>query len=197
MLIRIGIAARLKGVSPSTLRRWEKEEKMQPVGRTRGGHRRYKLIEIVGEEKRREKQHGKVVIGYARVSANKQRKELERQQEQMRTFASKQGWEMKKVFTDIASGMNEKRKGLHKLLNEVATTQPYAIMCTYEDRLARFGTEVIKQYCHTFATKIYAIHQPEGNSGEGKLVEDMIALVTSFAGRLHRQRRGKAPPLSE
>ena len=79
----------------------------------------------------------------------------------------------------------------------MATTQPYAIMCTYEDRLARFGTEVIKQYCHTFATKIYAIHQPEGNSGEGKLVEDMIALVTSFAGRLHRQRRGKAPPLSE
>jgi len=197
MLIRIGIATRLKGVSPSTLRRWEKEEKMLPAGRTRGGHRRYKLIELVEEEKKREKQHVKVVIGYARVSANKQKKELEKQQKQMRTFASQQGWKMKKVFTDIASGMNEKRKGLHKLLNEVAITQPYAIMCTYEDRLARFRTEVIKQYCHTFATKIYAIHQPERSSGEGKLVEDMIALVTSFAGRLHRQRRGKTSPLSE
>ncbi len=112
MLIRIGIAARLKGVSPSTLRRWEKEEKMQPAGRTRGGHRGYKLIELVGEEERREKQQcAKVVIGYARVSASKQKKELEKQQKQMRTFASKQGWEVKKVFTDIASRMNEKRKG--------------------------------------------------------------------------------------
>ena len=98
------------------------------------------------------------------------------------------------MFTDIASGMNEQRKGLHRLLNEVATIQPFAILCTYEDRLARFGTKVIQHYCHTFETKILPIHQPEQQSGERQLVEDMIALVTSFAGRLHRQRRGKTPP---
>jgi len=43
MQVRIGIAAELQGVSPSTLRRWEKEEKIQSVERTVGGHRRYKL----------------------------------------------------------------------------------------------------------------------------------------------------------
>ena len=37
MLIRIGIAAQLQGVSASTLRRWEKDGKMLPYGRTRGG----------------------------------------------------------------------------------------------------------------------------------------------------------------
>ncbi len=52
MLVRIGIAANRQGVSASTLRRWEKEEKMLPYGRTRGGHRRYKLTQIMGEEKR-------------------------------------------------------------------------------------------------------------------------------------------------
>ncbi|MCG3221623.1 MAG: MerR family DNA-binding transcriptional regulator [Candidatus Heimdallarchaeota archaeon] len=34
MLVRIGIAAQVKGVSSSTLRRWEKEEVMRPAGRT-------------------------------------------------------------------------------------------------------------------------------------------------------------------
>jgi len=90
--------------------------------------------------------------------------------------------------------MNEQRKGLQKLLKEVATAHPFAIICTYEDRLARFGTKVIKHYCQTFSTNIIAIHRRLQTTKEEKLVEDMIALITSFAGRLHRQRRGKGPP---
>jgi len=50
MLIRIGIAAQLQGVSASTLRRWEKDGKMLPYGRTRGGHRRYKLSQSVEQK---------------------------------------------------------------------------------------------------------------------------------------------------
>ncbi len=52
MRIRIGIAAELKGVSPSTLRRWEKEEKLQPVERTVGGHRRYVLVQLLGKKEK-------------------------------------------------------------------------------------------------------------------------------------------------
>lgn len=193
MMVRIGIAAQMKGVSPSTLRRWEKEELFHPDERTRGGHRRYKLTHLLGKEEKELKQKV-VVLGYARVSATKQKKEMERQKEQLRSFADKQGWQLRKVFTDIASGMNERRKGFNQLLDEVATTHPFAVLCTCEDRLARFGTKLFRQYCQTFETKIISIHQPTQHSQENKLVEDMIALVTSFAGRLHRQRRGKAPP---
>ena len=196
MLVRIGIAAKLQGVSASTLRRWEKEEKLLPERRTRGGHRRYKLVQAMNGEK--EKGEGrkqkKIVIGYARVSAAKQRKELQNQKEQLQKFVKQQGWKMGKMFADIASGMNEQRKGLQNLLNEVATTHPFAVICTYEDRLARFGTKVIKHYCQTFSTNIIAMHKQLQTTKEEKLIEDMIALVTSFAGRLHRQRRGKAPP---
>ncbi|MBY9002144.1 MAG: recombinase family protein [Candidatus Heimdallarchaeota archaeon] len=98
------------------------------------------------------------------------------------------------MFSDIASGMNEQRKGLHQLLKEVATTHPFAVSCTYEDRLARFGTEVIRRYCQTFGTTIIAMQQQQTMAREDKLVEEMTALVTSFAGRVHRQRRVKAPP---
>jgi len=50
-----------------------------------------------------------------------------------------------------------------------------------------------EQYCKTFETRIISIHQQYPSFHEDKLVEDMIALVTSFAGKLHRQRGGKAP----
>lgn len=103
MLVRIGIAANIQGELPSTLRRWEKEEKILPCGRTRGGHRRYKLSQMLGEEKEEKAQHKQVVPGYARVSGAKQKKEL--------------------------------------------VTQPFAVICTYEDRIARFGTKVINRFC--------------------------------------------------
>lgn len=197
MLVRIGIAANIQGVSPSTLRRWEKEEQILPCGRTRGGHRRYKLSQMLGEEKEEKAQHKQVVLGYARVSGAKQKEELVTQQDHLRTFAQQQGWKVGRIFTDIVSGMNDKRKGLHAMLKAVATTQPFAVICTYEDRIARFGTKVINRFCQTFDTKVISLYRPQTQAAENKLVEDMIALVTSFAGRLHRQRRGKAPLITE
>ncbi len=146
MLVRIGKAASIQGVSASTMRRWEREEKILPYGRTRGGHRRYKLSQMLGEEEQEGEdnpQHNQMVLGYARVSGAKQKKELETQQEHLRSFAHQQGWKVGRIFTDIASGMNDQRKGLHSLLKAVATQQPFAVICTYRDRIARFGTKVI------------------------------------------------------
>ena len=60
MLVRIGIAAKLQGVSASTLRRWEKEGKFLPERRTRGGHRRYKLVQAMNGEE--EKGEGKLLL---------------------------------------------------------------------------------------------------------------------------------------
>ena len=71
-----------------------------------------------GEKEKGEGRQKRIVIGYAGVSAAKQRKELQNQKEQMQKFAKQQGWEMGKMFADIASGMNEQRKGLQKLVRE-------------------------------------------------------------------------------
>ena len=111
----------------------------------------YKLTHLLGEKEKGEGETKKrIVLGYARVSATKQKKELLRQQEQLRAFAYHQGWQLKKVFTDITSGMNEQRKGLHRLLNEVVIIHPFAILCTYEDRTARFETETTKRKSSTY-----------------------------------------------
>lgn len=51
-LIKISKAAKLFGVTPRTLRRWEKSGKIKPI-LTLGKHRRYKVSEIkslIGEQ---------------------------------------------------------------------------------------------------------------------------------------------------
>ncbi|MFB2936240.1 MerR family DNA-binding transcriptional regulator, partial [Aerosakkonemataceae cyanobacterium BLCC-F154] len=45
--LTISEAAKIKGVSVSTLRRWEAEGKLTPE-RTLNGHRRYNLAQLLG-----------------------------------------------------------------------------------------------------------------------------------------------------
>ena len=60
--ISISEAAKLKGVSVSTLRRWEADGKLVPE-RTQSGHRRYDMAKLIGV-----KAELSYTIGYARVS---------------------------------------------------------------------------------------------------------------------------------
>nr|WP_052307519.1 MerR family DNA-binding transcriptional regulator [Coleofasciculus chthonoplastes] len=71
-LLSIGEAAAVKGVSIDTLRRWEKEGKIQSV-RTQGGHRRYDIDTLIDFKENRK------TIAYARVSSHDQKNDLERQ----------------------------------------------------------------------------------------------------------------------
>jgi len=75
-LYRIGQAAQLLGVSPSTLRRWEREGKIK-AERTEGAHRLYRLsqFKIAKNITARERK----TIAYARVSSHDQKTDLERQ----------------------------------------------------------------------------------------------------------------------
>ena len=196
MYVRIGIVARYWGVSTSTIRAWEREGKIACTFRTKGGHRRYDLNEIRRKTHQQEerKEHKPIVVGYARVSATKQKEDLKRQKEELVQYAQKNDLHLLKIFSDIGSGMNEERKGLQRMLGTIATQNIEGILCTYTDRIARFGTILISHYCKTFGTVIIPLHTPLGQTVEGQLVDDLLALVTSFAGKLHRQRRKNNSP---
>ena len=45
-LVTVSEAARIAGVSPSTIRRWELQGKIEAPQRTLGGHRRYVLSDV-------------------------------------------------------------------------------------------------------------------------------------------------------
>ena len=121
-------------------------------------------------------------VVYARVSAHKQKKDLERQAERMTEFCIKNGWIVDQVITEIASGLNDKRPKLIKLLNR---KEKLRIVSENKDRLTRFGLN----YITTLINGEIVIANPTANDKED-LMQDLISLITSMVSRYYGQRRG-------
>jgi putative resolvase len=94
------------------------------------------------------------------------------------------------VLTDIISGLNEKRKNFLKLLEMVSEKKVYKVIVAYEDRLTRFGFETLSRLFSSFGTTIEVINQEEKTPKE-ELVEDLITIVSHFAGKLYGMRSHK------
>ena len=89
-------------------------------------------------------------------------------------------------------GWNDKRKELLKLIQELPIIQTVMVIASHNDKLARFGTKLLETICDVFSAQIIIIHKNKNQSTiQEQLVEDVLAVLTSFAGKLHRSRRGK------
>ncbi len=132
---------------------------------------------------------------YARVSSSDQRKDLERQVEYLTSYCSAKGYKLVRIITDIASGLNAKRKGLQKLFKLVSEREVDVVLITHKDRLTRFGYEYLEYFFNQFGVRIEAIHGNEKKGAQQEFVEDLIAIVTSFAGKLYGMRSHKKKKL--
>jgi predicted site-specific integrase-resolvase len=129
---------------------------------------------------------------YARVSSNTQRDDLERQVEALKLWVYKNLPNAEYVVvTDIASGLNEDRRGLRKLIEMAKRKEVQAIVITYRDRLTRFGFEYLKTLFNTLGIDVYVAFQEEPKDYVQELVEDFIEIVTSFASRIYGKRSKK------
>jgi predicted site-specific integrase-resolvase len=130
-------------------------------------------------------------VGYARVSSRRQQAEgdLDRQAARLRSFA---GDGDLLVFTDVASGLSDRRAGLRRAMTECMEQSVSRLIVEHPDRLARFGTGVIEYLLAGFGVTVTYTGQAEDESAESELVRDMLAIVTSFAGRLYGQRSAKS-----
>jgi predicted site-specific integrase-resolvase len=66
------------------------------------------------------------------------------------------------------------------------------IVAEHPDRLARFGARLIERLLRGFGITVACTGQPEDESAESELMRDMLAIVTSFAGRLYEPRSATA-----
>ena len=139
-LLSISEAAKLKGVSCNTLRRWEAQGKLIPQ-RTANGHRRYDLSQLLGIKKELS-----YTIGYARTSSHDQKKDLERQVQVLELFCAQQGWQYQ-IIKDLGSGMNYNKRGLQRLIRLIVENKVERLVLTHKDRLLRFGSELIFSLC--------------------------------------------------
>lgn len=201
MFVSIGKAAQLLGVSASTLRRWDNTHIFSAQFKTVGGHRRYqvsKLLETTQQipnrprPKEKDKKIQPRAVLYSRVSATKQRADLRRQQDQLQAYTQTHNWSLVKSYQDIGSGLNDRRPGILRLIKELPTLQPDFVVCSYPDRLSRFGLQFLITICQLFSVKIVIAGQdPTNLSLDQQLTQDVLAVLTSFAGKLYRSRRGK------
>ncbi|ALV63351.1 transposon ISC1913 protein [Thermococcus sp. 2319x1] len=190
-LYRTGRASELLGISKPTLIRKIKsgEIKAYRVGRE------YRIPESEIKRLLEGKTLEKVVI-YARVSSRDQKEDLERQVEYLKNYCSSKGYQVIKIITDISSGLNENRKGLKQLFKLVESGEVGKVVITYRDRLTRFGFKYLENYFNSHSVEIETIFDDEEKT-EKELVEDLIAIVTSLAGKLYGARSHKTKRLIE
>lgn len=138
-------AAKYLGVSPQTLRRWEKNKKITPAHRTQGGQRRYSLAQLKSVDCC-DKTTDRPTVAYARVSSHDQKEDLQRQVHMLEMYCSSKGWPFS-VIKDLGSGMNYNKRGLKLLLEQIMNGQIGRLVLTHKDRLLRFGAELVFSLC--------------------------------------------------
>jgi len=172
--MKLSTYAKKSGISYSTaLRMWKREELdayQLPTGTI-----------IVRESD--EKPAGIVI--YARVSSSSQRDDLERQVERLKMYALGNGYQVDRVVTEIASGLNDKRPKLSKILKDKTVG---IIIVEYKERLTRFGFNYIQDLLETQNRRIEVVFPDEI---EDDLAQDFIAVITSMCARIYGRRGNK------
>lgn len=187
-MFTISDAAKMLGVSVSTLRRWEMEGKLIPT-RTAAGHRRYDLSKLKPDLFHADSSICRT-IAYARVSSNDQKADLERQKQVLELYCARQGWTFE-VISDLGSGMNYHKKGLKRLLNDILAGKIGRLVIAHKDRLLRFGAELIFAICEAKNVEVVILNQGEDTTFEEDLAKDVLEIITVFSARLYGSRSRK------
>ena len=174
------------GISYATLREYVRRGWIRPVVHESGRWRfREEDVErLAGIVKLRR------VVLYARVSSNTQRDDLERQVRALEDWARSNNIVEYEVVTDIGSGLNEDRKGFRKILKLAVERKISKIVVAYPDRLTRFGFKTLKELLSAFGVEVVVLNQEDKDPRE-ELVEDLITIISHFAGKLYGMRSHK------
>jgi putative resolvase len=122
---------------------------------------------------------------YARVSSADQQEDVTRQLQRLRDYAAARGYQVTAEVTEIASGLNDERPKLKKLLTDAKVG---VIVVEHRDRLTRFGYGYITALLEHEGRRVEAIYPSDtGND----LVDDFVAVITSMAARLYGRRNAK------
>ena len=175
------------GVSTKTIHRWDEAGKLRTV-RTIGNQRRIPIEEIWrlrSQGKRAER-----CVLYARVSSVRQEQDgnLARQTARLREAATSRGYEVVQMITEQASSLNERRKGMKKLLSLIGEQAVDVVLIEYPERLVRFGFGYLEQAFSWKDVRLEVLDPPKHQEPTEELIQDMLTIVTVFAGRLYGQR---------
>lgn len=177
------------GLHPNTLRKYADDGRIRVI-RDAANRRRYDVETYLKLVKPTD------IVGYARVSSAKQQDDLKRQVEYIHSV-----YPNIEVIKDVGSGLNFKRKGFRALLGQILSGHKLNVVVTHKDRLARFGTDIVKFLLESNNGELLVLNQDIGKSPEAELITDMLAILHHFSCRMHGRRshqykKDKTLPLS-
>lgn len=169
--------AKMKSVTYRTAWNWFIKGKLPKAYKDEFGHVYIKMDD--------ETRNNKTIV-YARVSSNERRKSLLEQQARLENYATMNNLDLIDSYKEIASGMNDSRPILNKILERDDWD---VLLVENKDRLTRFGFNYIKTLCETKGKKILVTNTTEDDKED--LMKDLISIIYSFSARMYGLRRRK------
>lgn len=172
-------------ISDQTLRRLADSGQINSV-KTITGKRLYDIDSIVSVNNKRVKGTDQIKkkVCYCRVSSKKQKDDLQRQIDYMRTK-----YPDHQIYSDIGSGINWNRKDFSKLLSESYNGIITEIVIAHRDRLSRFSFDLLEKIFKLSGTKLVVLDKDKYQSAENELSEDLLSIIHIFNCRQMGKRR--------
>jgi len=134
------------------------------------------------EERRR-------VAIYTRIATKKHVHYLEKQKEKLYRYCQKRGYEVALEVAEIASGINEKRKGLQRLMNAAKRGEFEKIVVESEDRLARFGVGYLYAYFTKCGVNIEIPNRTKNWEQTEELIDDLVSMVRFLTNKMCKLKK--------
>jgi predicted site-specific integrase-resolvase len=190
-------ASKLTHCDVSTLRHWANKGHLR-VRRTPGGRRFYyvpdlkKLFVTIKDnqnQKASDKNLEREIIGYVRVSSDKERPNLDRQIEYIRGY-----YPEIQIYSDVGSGLDFGRKGLEGFLDHISRTNVQTAVVTRKDRLCRHGFELVERILQQNNTELLVLCGEDhfsGDQDEGELSRDIVGICNTLISQYGEPRTEK------
>ena len=127
------------------------------------------------------------VAVYGRVSTHKQKDSLNTQINDIVSYANSNGYNVTKIYKDIASGLHFDRKEFKMLLNDVINHKIKIVIISHKDRLSRISFDMWKELFNEFNCSIIVINDIEDD--DKGIFADIISLLHCFAMKMYSKRR--------
>lgn len=125
-------------------------------------------------------------VVYARVSTHKQAADLHRQADRMTAFATASGYQIVDVVKEIASGVNDERPKLTRLLER---DDWGTLIVEHKDRLSRVGFRWFEVLLKKRGKTVVVANLADGEDED--LMEDFVSIIYSFSARMYGKRSAK------
>lgn len=108
----------------------------------------------------------------------------------LEVYCATKGWNVE-IIADRGSGLNYRKRGLRELIKRICEGDIERLVLTHQDRLLRFGAELVFALCEHFGTEVVIINEAAKRSFEEDLVQDVLEIITVFSARFSGSRSHK------